>query len=134
MPKFYVSTHLAREASTIYEVHDDGSHWSISPQGHEHQGSGAVPAGLEIEPEEALRLISDRTNSLKKREREGPTTVPGPVDWPLKGLLQDDVITQDWLAREEWRNNGWGTGAPNDGQARGVRFSRLLRTLRRRSD
>jgi hypothetical protein len=82
MPKYYVSSYLAREATTIYEVHEDGSYWSISPQGEQQQGQGSVPAHVEVEPYEAVRLIAQRTAS--------------PED-----------LTADGSIRERERNRGW---------------------------
>jgi hypothetical protein len=132
MPKYYVSAHLTREASSVYELHDDGSYRSISPQGQEHRGSGAIPASLEIEPEEALQLIAERNASMKDHEEVGSPSW-GPVDLSMEGLL-NGVITDEQRARDEWRNNGWGTGEPNDPPRLPERLSQLLRALRRRSD
>ena len=49
MPRYYVSRYIAIDASTLYEVQEDGSYWSISPQGHERYGSDPVPVDREIE-------------------------------------------------------------------------------------
>jgi hypothetical protein len=110
MPKYYVSTYLAREASTVYEVDDDGSFRAVSPQGQEHRGTGGPPAGTtEIGSDEALRLMAERAASLKDHEKEGPGPAAcWPVYPPVEGLLQDGVVTDAERARDAWRKDGWG--------------------------
>jgi hypothetical protein len=107
MPRYFVSAYLAREATTIYEVHDDGSYWSISPDGHQIQGHGSVPAHIEIDPYEAMRLIAERKSSQEERESKGHPTV-GPIATPVERLWEDGLMTDEKRARDEWRKNGWG--------------------------
>ncbi len=108
MPKYYVSMHLALEASTIYEVYDDGSYWCISPQGHQHLGEGGMRARLEVDADRALQLIAERITALKEHEKEesGPAT-HGPAHVPVEDLTQDGVITPRERARNVWRKDGW---------------------------
>jgi hypothetical protein len=110
MRKYYVSSYLAREASTVYEVDDDGSFRAVSPQGQEHRGAGEIPAGTTaIDPDGALRLIAERTASLAEHEKEGPGPAAcWPVYPPVEGLFQDGVVTDAERARDAWRKDGWG--------------------------
>ena len=62
---------------------------SVTPQGHEHRGSGDVPVDLELEEPEARRLVEARISSLAAHEKEGPPPVPEPLILPFEGLLQD---------------------------------------------
>ncbi|NLE11235.1 MAG: hypothetical protein GX630_06980, partial [Actinobacteria bacterium] len=82
VPRYYVSQFMTVDASTIYEVHEDGSYRSISPQGHEHLGDGPVPVEREIDALEAHRLINQRTAWLHDHDKEEPSWVQrGPIDF-----------------------------------------------------
>ena len=70
MPKYFVSRYLAPEAATIYEDYEDGSYRSVTPQGHEHRATGQVPADLELDEREALRLLEQRAAYTREHEVE----------------------------------------------------------------
>jgi len=79
MARYYKSRYLALEASTVYEVHEDGSYRSVSPEGHERRGTGHIPADAELAPKEALSVIARRTAGLRSHDKEGPPIYRGPA-------------------------------------------------------
>lgn len=82
MARYYKSRYLALEASTVYEVHEDGSYRSVSPEGHERRGTGHIPADAELDPKEALSAIARRSEWLRAQGKEGPPIDRGPAPSP----------------------------------------------------